>query len=567
MKNRKAPAKRPEAIAPEPRPAGWQWLHPALLAVAAFLLAFEIYSPALSGPFLLDDLYLPFHDPNASTLYSVWFGGQRPMLMVSYYFNWMQSGIASTTGYHSINVLLHWLSALLVFAIVRRLAGPTAGVVSAIAAGLFLVHPVQTEAVAYIAGRSDGLSAFFCFAAILVFVLGREAGVGWGRAAAILALFAAAVLTKENAAILPAALIAMDFALEGTAALKRNARLHAPVAAAGALGAGYVLWRLSYSTTAGFNAGTPWQHYFYTQCRVFWRYVKLIVLPVDLNVDPDFAISKSLADPAAAAGLAGIVALAAAAWIFRRSMPLASVGFLIFLILLAPTSSFFPIKDLVAERRLYLPFLGISLIAAGLMRRAPWGVFPLSCAGGVVLLALSVWTHDRAKVWSGETELWEDTVKKSPRKWRPRFQLADAYYQQQRFADANREFAAAATLDKPDVRLLVNWALSLDSGGDPAGALDKLSQAAAIEKSAHVLALTGMVHGKQGRAEQALAALAEAERIDPGHAPLFTYRGNVYGGQGKWTEAAAEFRKALAIDRNEAGARRGLTVAARNGAR
>jgi tetratricopeptide (TPR) repeat protein len=537
------------------------WLLPAL-AAAALIGAFTIYGPALSGPFVFDDLNLPFADPNPDAMpLRAWLGGQRPVLMATFLANFQIWGNSGTAFYHATNILLHALTTLLVFACLRRLIRHD--LASALGAGLFLVHPLQTEAVAYIASRSDGLSTFFCYAAYWLFLKSRETGVTWTDSARILALFACGLLTKEHSAVLPAAFLATDFLLEGTAAIKRNLRLHAPVVAGGVLGLGYVATRLSESDTAGFRmADLGPLEYFSTQTRVFWHYAKLVALPLGLNADTEFEVSRSLTDHGSQIALTGIVVLAAAAFAFRKRYPAAALGVFLYLIFLAPTSSFVPIRDLVAERRVYLAFLGISLLAAEAVRRMNTSAFAVATAGSVILLILSALTHARAGVWGDGLALWRETVKASPRKFRPRFQLADAYFQLQRYSEANREFAEAAKLDKTDDRMFVNWALSLDAEGRPDEALEKLQRAAEIRNTAHVKSQIGLILGKQGKGAAALQALEEATRLDPGFAPTHAIRGNVYATQNDWPKAVEEFRRALQLDPGNATARQGLRAAA-----
>lgn len=561
MKKQKAAAaavKTPEPPKPEGPPA---WLIPAL-ALGALIVGFAIYGPAMSGPFVFDDLNLPFTDPNAGGMpWRGWIGGQRPLLMATFWLNFGYSNNTSTDSYHAFNVLLHVLTAAIVFAILRRLArGDLAAVLGA---GLFLVHPIQTEAVAYVASRSDGLSTFFCYAAYWLFLRVRESGVTWASAGKILALFVCGLLSKEQAAVLPAAFLVTDFLLEGPGAIKRNLRLHGPVLAGGLLGAGYVAWRISESDTAGFGMREFGPiGYFNTQTRVFWHYAKLLVLPLGLNADTEFAVSRSPLDHGAGIALAAILFLITAAFVFRKRYPLAALGVLLYIIFLAPTSSFVPIRDLVAERRVYLPFLGVSLIAVEIVRRVTLSAFATATAGGVVLLAFAALTHARAGVWGDGLKLWEETVKASPNKFRPRFQLADAYFQRQRFGDANREFAAAAKLDSSDDRMFVNWALSLDSEGRSDEAIEQLRRAAKMRNTAHVQSQIGLILGKQGKAGPAFEALAEAERLDPDFAPTYAIRGNVFASQNEWPKAIEEFKRALKLDPGNAIARQGIRVAA-----
>src|SRR5262249_2809308 len=128
------------------------------------------------------------------------------------------------------------------------------------------------------------------------------------------------------------------------AALRRNWRLYLPLAGGGLIGSIYVLKILSVSPSAGFQLHEfTWIEYFFTECRVFFSYLRLYFIPVGQNVSADVPISRSLLDHGSIFGLLGIVALIAAAVYFRRRYRLASFGMLLFVVLLAPTSSFIPL--------------------------------------------------------------------------------------------------------------------------------------------------------------------------------------------------------------------------------
>jgi len=105
-----------EATAPAQR-VWWPWL---LAAAVVAIAVFEIYTPALNGPFLLDDSYLPYDAPVVPGPLRQWIGGVRPLLMFSYWLNYRAGG-QDTYGYHAVNVLLHLLNGGLVWLIVRRL--------------------------------------------------------------------------------------------------------------------------------------------------------------------------------------------------------------------------------------------------------------------------------------------------------------------------------------------------------------------------------------------------------------------------------------------------------------
>jgi len=541
-------------------------------AAVAFSAVFIIYSPAMSGPFLLDDDYLPYRTPSFFNLpWTAWIRGNRPLLNLSFWLNFRLGG-QDTYWYHFFNVLLHFLNGAWIYLAIRKLldwagtANWTREVAAMFAAGLFLLHPLQTESVTYIASRSETLSVCFFLAAFVVFLYGRPAA-SLARIAAVLALYGAAGLTKEHTAILPALLLLTDyywnpgFSLQG---IRRQWKLYGSIALLAAIG-GVVIWSMVFktATSAGFHvAGITWVQYLFTQCRVIWKYILAFVFPFWLNLDADVPISRNLLDHGAIIGLIGLLAASVAAWIYRRRFPLATYGWFVFLLLLAPTSSIVPIIDPYAERRLYLPFIGLLLVVVEFVRRwkAPRGA--VIAVLSAVLLYEAGLTLQRNALWSDAAAIWKDTSEKSPCKVRPAFQLAFAYYLSGRCSDAVKEFSHTASLDKPTYDLLLDWGLAYDCAGDHEQALAKLQQSAALQGSAQVYAEIGKSYAQQGKYKDALDALNLAERLDPNFAMTHAHRGNVFLLQGDNAGAANQFRQALALDPENHEARAGLAKVA-----
>jgi len=532
----------------QPQRAWWPWA----AALAGLFLVLEVYGPALNGAFVLDDRYLPFMDPGiAQASIKGWVLGLRPLLSFSYWLNYQSSGIESY-AYHLTNVFLHFLGSIVIGLVAAKLLtlagtiGRKQSVLSVIAGGLFLLHPMQTESVAYVASRSEVLSVLLYFSAFAVFLYSRTESITILRALAVVVLFAAAVSTKEHTLTLAALLLMADY-FWGLGGIRKNWRLYGILAIAGAWGAFVVGRVLKGASTAGFNVpGLTPATYFFTQCRVIWTYIRLFFLPAGQNVDPDVAVSASLLDHGAVVGMLGLVALVVAAWIYRKRWPLAAFGVFMFVLLLAPTSSFVPISDVQAERRLYLPFLGLVLICLEFLRRLKWS--QIVGAGVAILAVCSVLTYQRSQVWASPIDLWKDAVAKSPKKWRPRFQLAYAYYDAGDFSRASDAYEATSRLEPPGFNLLVDWALALDAQGRPQDALIKLQQASTLERSAHVQSLIGMVYAKQSKWQEALAALEQAEKIDPRFDVTYLYRGNIYEAAGDKAAAAAQYQRAIALN-------------------
>jgi tetratricopeptide (TPR) repeat protein len=479
------------------------------------------------------------------------------MTMATYWLSYQLSG-SDPSGYHALSILLHCVTAALVWLIVRRLAEwggvekTKRGILSGFAAAVFLLHPVQAEAVAYVAGRSEIVSVMFAFAAFAVFLYRKTPAASWAVAVAVLALFGAAMLSKEQVVVLPALLVLTDLWWNPGSrfrALLANWKVYAPMIAGAAYGLPYFRYIATHSESAGFALkDLTWYQYLFTQFRAIFVYPAIFVLPVNLTADWDFAFSRSLTDRGAIVGLVVLIALAALAWIYRRRFPLASYGFFAYLLLMAPTSSILPIRDAVAERRLYFSMLGLLLIAIDLLSRVKLDARRLAAGCAAVAFLAAIAAHARAQVWSDPVLLWEDTAQKSPNKVRAHFQLAQSYYEAGRFGAAIAEFEKAARIQQPDHNLLIDWALAYDAVGQPNEALAKLRQAAALEATAHVYSQIAMVYAKQQRWADALEALNHAEKIDPNFAPLYNYRAKVHFQQNELCPAVLDYRRALALD-------------------
>jgi Tfp pilus assembly protein PilF len=542
----------------------WYWA----IFLGALFLVFEAYGPALHGPFVLDDLYLPYADVNAPVHnLSDWVPFQRPLLGFSYWVDY-QFGANDPHGYHTTNVVLHFILSIVVMLIAARLlawvdvSGRMRTALALFSGALFLLHPLQTESVAYVASRSEVLSVLFYYAAFAVFIYSNRDSMSLARAVAVVALFGAAAATKEHTLTLPLLIVLTDFFWH-RGGLRKNAFLYGLLALVCAAG-GVVVWKiLLAANTAGFHmADLSPASYFFTQCRVIWIYIRMFLLPFGQNVDPDIPISAGLLDHGAIFGLIALLAVTAAAWIYRKRWPLASFGVFVFLLLIAPTASVIPIRDVLAERRVYLPFLGLILIALELLRRLPFSQAVGTAAAAI--LACTALTYQRNEVWSSPLALWQDTVAKSPAKVRPRFQLAFEQFRSGDCAAAVGNYDLASRLEKPDYRLLIDWANALECVNKDDEAAARFSSAIALfplQAEGHVG--LSAVYGKQRKFDDALVELAVAETLDSSIVQIYVNRGGVYEMMGSRVEALKQYQHALTLEPSNQTAREALRRIAR----
>jgi protein O-mannosyl-transferase len=540
-----------------------RWWVPLAWCCAAVLILFEVYAPAIRGPFFFDDFALPF----TLQTYRIqplmeWLTGVRPVLMFTYWINYQQSGL-DPRAYHILNIWLHFFNTVLVFLIVRRIGSwvePDAwkrNVLSLFAAGLFLLHPVQTEAVSYITGRSDVLSSLLMLAAIVVFTYRWPDRISTRWLLPILVLLGLACGAKEYAVVLPAVLLLTDcFWTSETAwaAIRKNRFMYSAIGILSMAGLAYV-WRIiATAPTAGFSIKSfTWYQYFFTECRAVWVYLRLFLFPFGQNVDYDFPISRTLLEHGAWLGLLGLALAIWVSWRYRGRYPLTCYGFFLFLLLLAPTSSFIPIMDPIFERRMYLPMIGLLFIVFDGLRRLPWGKTELSVLMLAILGAGALLTYERNNLWSNGIALWQDTASKSPFKMRAHSMLGMSLLTSGRCQEAEHEYATAAKLLPEDptpntADILANWGLAFYCLKQTEPALTKLLQAAAINPTAQLYSQIGMIYEEAHAWDQSLDFLHRAIQLDNTYEPTYVYLGNLYMETARPAEAINYYSQATALD-------------------
>ena len=275
-----------------------------IVFIAALLLGFYLYLPALSGPFVFDDFTLPYQRTIAEESLSTWItiAGVRPFLIFTYWVNRKLSG-ESPVGYHVLNLFIHVVNTVLVFLVLYRLlqlagwvnAKRTAAAVAG--AAVFLVHPLQTESVSYIAGRSESLAALFVMLAYLVFLYRRHECISWRESVLVLVLLGVGMTTKENAIGMAGVFILTDvfwptpFSLRG---VRNNWRLYLLILPGAIAAAAVVLKMLVSSSSAGFSGPVRWYQYGFTQARAIFTYLRLSLIPFDQSIDHDYPISHTV---------------------------------------------------------------------------------------------------------------------------------------------------------------------------------------------------------------------------------------------------------------------------------
>ena len=451
------------AVSAERERPAWIRLLPAvvLAAVAA------AYSNCLRASYQFDDWSVIVDEPPVSSL-SAWWASLpaiRPLLKLTYALN--NSLDLREMGFHLFNIGVHAANAILVFALLERLARrekvkPVSATMMALTGALlFALHPVQTEAVTYISGRSTSLAAFFSLASLLAWIAGRtrsRQSAFWMIFSAV--LFALALLVKETAVVVPLAILLWESArLRRSPSFPGPLRIpwaHLGILAAGLLSAAFSpTYRrfLSVSLQArGIGANLL------TQADATIYLLGQLVRFDRLNADPALPVLDWSLGVALEAFL--LIALLAVGLLSIRHRPALAFGILWFFLFLAPTNSFLPRLDVANDRQLYLAMLGpvwlLVWSVGNLLPRRP--VAPLALlACATLLLGMATW--QRNLVYADEITFWMDVARKSPHNARAFNNLGYAYALQARNVDAEKAFQRALELNPHDVRAAVNLRL------------------------------------------------------------------------------------------------------------
>jgi len=462
-----------------PRPAaiagagGRNTLHPLICAAIVAAAAVLAYLNSFQGAFQLDDYKVVLSDPAVRSWAGWWSDlgrGIRPLLKLSYALNWA-TGLG-LIGFHLANLLIHLGNSILVLLLARKLTGSSSqmGCVALFTALLFALHPIQTEAVTYVAGRSASLMAFFYLASLAAYIHGRLEGRPLLTYALSPALFLLALAVKETAATLPAALLLWEitrqdrpFGLRETLASQAAhlGVLAAALAAFFAIPGHRVLIDYSFALRGLYENLLSQIH---GQVTLLTHYV----LPGRLNFDPDLPTltrwSWGLALEAAILGSA----LAAGLWNLKRR-PLVSFAILWMFLHSMAVYAAVPRTDILNERHLYLGGFGLFLLAglgfSWLADTWPKLRLPVAAAACALLIVLGFFTAERNAVYRSEIRLWEDTAAKSPGKARVFNNLGYAYFLAGRNEEARKAWLETLRID-PAHELARNNLTLLDVKGD-----------------------------------------------------------------------------------------------------
>jgi tetratricopeptide (TPR) repeat protein len=356
------------------------------------------------------------------------------------------------TSYHIFNFFIHYFAALfLYFLFIETWKTPgmkevdlgfSKPAAAFFVAGIFLLHPLQTQAVTYVIQRAASMAGMFYLGALLFYVRARLSvpryAAGGYYALMILCAIGAA-FSKETAATLPAMIVIYEIFFFNTSIrdlVRKKVVIFSliPVGIIVAYKFGSLVQRDFY-----YDPGIDFtrKQYILTQFSVLVTYLRLFFWPAGQNLDWDYPLASAFFNVRTVASLSLLLALACLALVSYRKSRFLSLGIVAFFVTLAPTSSIIPIKDLIYEHRMYLAvaFLAMGFVHVSMQTLEKIESIPsrghqvvLVLVIGTLLSLLTGLTYARNQVWMNELSLWRDAVQKSPNKARPHVNYGRALY-------------------------------------------------------------------------------------------------------------------------------------------
>jgi len=558
---------------PSARPTQRRWvLLVAVVIVASGALA---YSNSFAGPFIYDgkqsiqdNHYIrklfPITEAMKSPPQATLAG--RPVVSLSLAVNYAISAL-DVWSYHAFNLTVHLIGGLLLFGIIRRTLASERlkerfGGASILLAGacalIWVLHPLNTQAVTYVIQRAESMMGMFYLLALYCAIRGFSSNRSALWYIPAVAACALGMGTKEVMVTAPLMVLLYDRVFVSRSfkeLFRRNAVLYIGLAATWV-----VLWALVSPAPRGQSAGFGLEtlgsiDYAQTQCKVIIRYIRLAFYPSPLVLNYTRKAVRNFVE-CIPEGLV-ILAMLTATGVALRYRP--SLGFLgaWFFVILGPTSSFVPIIDTIFEHRMYLSLAAVvALVIVGgfwVIHRIFGSSKAVRVVGlGIVLGVAGVLgslTHRRNRDYRDEITIWSDTVNKQPDNFSAWATLGGNYANRGMYAEAIASCRRAIEI-YPRISYAYNASgVAHGKTGQYEQAIADFTKAIEIEPT-HDRAYTNRaaIYKAVGKLDLAIADCNESIRINPRYAPTFDIRAGCYMGKGDLVRAIADYTEAIRLD-------------------
>lgn len=534
------------------------------LAVGLIMILGAIaYGNSFQNPFFWDDQNLIVENPYIKDIRLVKnlftkdlaFGTQfsnfyRPLQSLSFELDYHLWGL-NPFGFHLTNLLLHTGCALVVY-FLFSLIFPASRAIPLISALLFLVHPIQTEAVTYISGRADSQASLFILLSIFFYLktsLKTQPKNNLFLLASTVS-FILALLSKETALILP--LLILLFNLSFPQGSKRHYWPYFLVALV------YILLRstvLNFLQRPLFLSDANLYLRLLTSAKTFALYLGLFFLPFNLHMERSLPYVSSILDKDVLFSLILLMLLIILILRSYKSSKLCFFAGIWFFLTLLPVSNIVPLNANMAEHWLYLPSIGFFLLVAfgfdKLLKKAN-SIKRLSVILIIILISFYCFlTVKRNQEWGDPETFFRKILVYNPQSTEAYNCLGAIYQNQNKLDLAIDAFRRAVQIDTFNYKSYGNLGSALRKKKEYDLAISAYKKALALRPDIPGLYNNlGNVYADRGQLQQAKEMLEQALRLYPefplGRANL----AKIYSEMGDSDSAIKEYKKAIALQPN-----------------
>jgi len=495
----------------------------------------------------------------------------RPVVTFSYFVDYALWQL-KPWGYHLTNIIIHTINAYLVyFAAYCLFRNRTTAFISCL---LFSLHPIFSEAVNAISYREDLLSATFLLAAFILFVTYHQNPTKRSfviRYPLSLLAYLLAMVSKETAIVLPLLILSYEFILKKIPIPNRRhliRRLITNYAGYLVVGGFYLFLRFYLIHNPGEWIAYPGDSVFVNfimMTKVVGYYLKLLFIPAPLNADYVTPLTFS---PADVAFIISAILLIITAILLVKKCRLSGIwtfSVIWFFVTLLPVLNIIPINNIMAERYLYIPGIGFTMLFGSVLTRrvSDYGKYKIFRVGLIaVVCPLFIWnTVSRNRIWLNEFTFSTETIRRSPASFRIYNNLGFFYYQKGLNDAAIQAFRDSIKIryDQPKAHCNLGAAYSLKGLGD--AAVEELKVAVRLRNQypeAHNN--LGILYKRKGLLDEAVNEYAEALKVNPYYADAHNNLGSALIDMGRLDEALSEVEKAVKIQSNFALAHYNIAV-------
>lgn len=535
-----------------------------LFWIALFaLLAAIVFSPVLNIPFYYDDYGFIVENPtikhlsnikdyftkadSISHLGSFWIW--RPMRTLSYAIDYHLWGL-NAAAFHLVGVMLHIIAGVLVYLLLRCLK--RGRVVAGLCSAIFLFHPIQTQAVAWVSCRGDLLAGVSVLAVLFLALKAAQQGKEGQLLKRISYLaFIMGLLSKESAVMAPVVLLLCleyhkDHLVKELQRLSRRVYWMLP----------YLILVVLYLVLRWLILGQFSQPVFSVEGDpvpgiaamplVYARYASLVLLPWPLKLE--YPPQVYIGNLEWWGSVVVTIGLFAGAVIYFKKRPGVSLGLAWFLLFLLPVSHIVSFHGLMSEHALYISIIGMLIAFSSVevkRRKIVWSLMALLC------VAFAVISLGRFKQWQHPIEFWEREIRLSPQSYRAPVILGNEYHRLGDLDSAKRAYCRALALRPADKEAALNLARIDIERGDLINAKNRIEKILQSHKQdPDVFTALGYWYLRSGLFKEASKQFQQALMQRPNDPVIYAYLGMSLDQAGLYQEALKALHTAIYLNQD-----------------